>query len=256
MVTEKQVSVRQACRIMSLPRSVMAYQNKPRDDSSLIEALHELVDKHPTIGFWKCYYRLRRKGINCNHKRLYRVYTMLRLNVRRRAKRRIPERIKQPLVIPETINQVWSMDFMCDSLVDGRRFRLLNIIDDYNRESLSIEVDTSLPSLRVIRVLHRLLESRGKPQTIRVDNGPEFISDKLQLWCDENKIHLQFIQPGKPVQNAFVERNNGSLRKELLDAYLFFSLGEVRQMAEEWRHDYNCSRPHQSLGFVPPIEYK
>jgi putative transposase len=181
---------------------------------------------------------------------------MLHLNVRRRVKRRIPERIKQPLVVPETIIQVWSMDFMCDSLVDGRRFRLLNIIDDYNRESLAIEVDTSLPSLRVIRVLQRLLETRGKPETIRVDNGPEFISDKLQLWCDEQQIHLQFIQPGKPVQNAFVERNNGSMRKELLDAYLFFSLGEVREMAEEWRQDYNCSRPHQSLGFVPPTEYK
>jgi len=256
MVTEKKVSVRQACRIVSLPRSVMTYQKKPRDDSSLIEALYELVDKHPTIGFWKCYYRLRRKGMACNHKRVYRVYTMLRLNVRRKVKRRIPQRIKQPLVVPEAVNQVWSMDFMCDSLVDGRRFRLLNIIDDYNRESLSIEVDTSLPSLRVIRVLHRLSASRGKPQTIRVDNGPEFISDKLQLWCDEQQISLQFIQPGKPVQNAFIERNNGSLRKELLDAYLFFSLAEVRQMAEEWRHDYNCSRPHQSLGFVPPVEYK
>lgn len=256
MVTEKQVSVRQACRIVSLPRSVILYRKKQKDDSSLIEALHELVAKHPTIGFWKCYYRLRRKGMECNHKRLYRVYTMLHLNVRRRVKRRIPQRIRQPLVIPETINQSWSMDFMCDSLVDGRRFRLLNIIDDYNRESLSIEVDTSLPSLRVIRVLQHLLETKGKPQTIRVDNGPEFISDKLQLWCDEQQIHLQFIQPGKPVQNAFIERNNGSLRKELLDAYLFFSLSEVREMAEAWRQDYNCSRPHQSLGFVPPLEYK
>lgn len=255
MVTEKEMSVRQACKIVSLQRSLMTYQKKPKDDSSLIEALHELTTRHPAIGFWKCYYRLRRKGINCNHKRLYRVYTMLRLNVRRRSKRRIPERIKQPLMVPESINQVWSMDFMCDSLVDGRRFRLLNIIDDYNRESLWIEVDTSLPSLRVIRVLQQLLESREKPRTIRVDNGPEFISDKLQLWCNDKQIKLQFIQPGKPVQNAFIERNNGSLRKELLDAYLFFSLGEVREMAEEWRQDYNCSRPHQSLGFVPPAEY-
>jgi len=160
-----------------------------------------------------------------------------------------------PLLVPEKINQSWSMDFMCDSLVDGRRFRLLNIIDDYNRESLAIEIDTSLPSLRVIRTLQRLIELKTKPQMIRVDNGPEFISDRLQQWCDEHKISLQFIQPGKPMQNAFIERNNGSLRKELLDAYLFYSLTEVRTMAEEWRQDYNCSRPHQSLGFVPPIEY-
>jgi len=255
MVNDKGMSVRQACRIISLPRSTACYQRRQRDDSSLIEALHELIDKHPTIGFWKCYFRLRRTGYRCNHKRLYRVYKLLRLNVRRKARRRVPERIKMPLLVPEKINQSWSMDFMCDSLVDGRRFRLLNIIDDYNRESLAIEIDTSLPSLRVIRTLQRLIELKTKPQMIRVDNGPEFISDRLQQWCDEHKISLQFIQPGKPMQNAFIERNNGSLRKELLDAYLFYSLTEVRTMAEEWRQDYNCSRPHQSLGFVPPIEY-
>jgi putative transposase len=255
MLVQEKLSVRRACSLVSLSRSVMGYQKKPKDDSSLIEALHQLVDKHPTVGFWKCYYRLRRKGLTCNHKRLYRVYTLLRLNVRRKAKRRVPQRIKEPLVVPETINQSWSMDFMCDSLVDGRRFRLLNIIDDYNRESLAIEIDTSLPALRVIRTLQRLIEMRNKPQTIRVDNGPEFISDKLQQWCDDQKIRLQFIQPGKPMQNGFVERNNGSLRKELLDAYLFYSLPEVRDMAEEWKQDYNYERPHESLGFVPPVEF-
>jgi len=255
MLVQEKISVRRACSLVSLPRSVMGYQKKPKDDSSLIDALHQLVDKHPTIGFWKCYYRLRRNGYNCNHKRLYRVYTLLRLNVRRKAKRRVPKRIKEPLQLPQAINQIWSMDFMCDSLVDGRRFRLLNIIDDYNRESLAIEIDTSLPSLRVIRVLQRLIELRARPKMIRVDNGPEFISDKLQQWCDDQQIHLQFIQPGKPVQNAFVERNNGSLRKELLDAYLFFSLSEVRQMTQEWQQDYNYQRPHESLGNVPPIEF-
>jgi putative transposase len=255
MLVQEKLSVRRACQLVSLKRSVMSYHRVPKDDSSLIDALHQLVDKHPAIGFWKCYYRLRRKGYGCNHKRLYRVYTLLKLNMRRRVKRRVPQRIKEALQLPETTNQSWSMDFMCDSLVDGRRFRLLNIIDDYNRESLAIEIDTSLPALRVIRTLQRLIEMRTKPQTIRVDNGPEFISDKLQQWCDDQQIRLQFIQPGKPVQNAFVERNNGSLRKELLDAYLFFSLPEVRQMAEEWQHDYNYQRPHQSLGFVPPVEF-
>lgn len=233
----------------------MNYRKVPRDDSSLIEALHHLVEKHPTIGFWKCYYRLRRKGYGCNHKRLYRVYTLLRLNVRRKARRRVPQRIKQPLLIPGSVNEGWSMDFMCDSLVDGRRFRLLNIIDDYNRESLAIEIDTSLPALRVIRTLNQLIETRSKPKTIRVDNGPEFISDRLQQWCDDHGITLQYIQPGKPMQNGYVERNNGSLRKELLDAYLFYSLQEVREMAWEWQRDYNWERPHESLGFVPPAEY-
>lgn len=253
MLVQEKLSVRRACKLVSLPRSILLYQKKPKDDSSLIEALHELVAKHPTIGFWKCYYRLRRKGYTCNHKRLYRVYTLLRLNVRRRAKRRLPQRIKEPLTVPAAVNQGWSMDFMCDSLVDGRRFRLLNIIDDYNRESLAIEIDTSLPALRVIRTLQKLIETRTKPTTIRVDNGPEFISDRLKQWCEEQNIRLQFIQPGKPVQNAFVERNNGSLRKELLDAYLFYSLPEVRQMAQEWQQDYNNERPHEALGNVPPV---
>jgi putative transposase len=238
-----------------MPRSVFRYTKVPKDDKVLVDALEALVKKHPSIGFRKCYYRLRRKGYGCNHKRLYRVYKLSKLNIRRKIKRRLPERVKQPLFVPEAISQGWSMDFMSDSLVDGRRFRLLNIIDDYNRESLWIEIDTSLPSLRVIRVLERLVEMRGKPLRIRVDNGPEFISDKLQLWCEERNIQLQFIQPGKPVQNAFIERNNGSLRRELLDVYHFFTLQEVRLMAEEWQQDYNCSRPHQALGFVPPLEY-
>ena len=233
----------------------MTYHKVRKDDSSLIDALNQLVEKHPSIGFWKCYYRLRRKGFTCNHKRLYRVYTLLKLNIRRRPKRRIPQRVKEPLVIPEGINKSWSMDFMTDSLVDGRRFRLLNIMDDFNRESLAIEVDTSLPALRVIRVLERLIEFREKPESIRVDNGPEFISDRLKLWCEERNIRLQFIQPGKPVQNAFIERKNGSLRKELLDAFMFFSLEEVRKLVEEWRMDYNLERPHEALGFVPPAEY-
>ena len=252
---KEKLSVRQACRLVKMPRSVFRYTKKPKDDEALMQALEELVAKHPTIGFWKCYYRLRRKGYGCNHKRLYRVYTLLKLNIRRKIKRRLPQRVRQPLAVPDAINQSWSMDFMSDCLVDGRRFRVFNIIDDYNRESLWIEVDTSLPSRRVIRVLERLLEMRGKPQRIRVDNGPEFISDLLKLWCEERDIELLFIQPGKPVQNAFIERNNGSLRRELLDAYHFFTLQEVRLMAEEWRQDYNSSRPHQALGFVPPLEY-
>ena len=254
-MVEEKISVRQACKIVHLSRSLIVYHKKVKNDSSLIEALQGLVAKHPSIGFWKCYYRMRRQGFTCNHKRLYRVYTMMHLNIGRRVKRRLPDRIKEPLSVPEKLNESWSMDFLSDNLVDGRRFRILNVIDDYNRESLAIEIDTSLPSVRVIRVLQRLIEMREKPSRIRVDNGPEFISERLASFCEHHGIKLKFIQPGKPVQNAFVERNNGSLRKELLDAYLFFSLAEVREMAEEWQNDYNSSRPHQSLGFVPPLEY-
>ena len=169
----------------------------------------------------------------------------------------MPQRVKQPLTIPTASNQVWSIDFMSDSLTDGRRFRLLNILDDYNRESLAIEVDTSLPSLRVIRVVERLIKERGKPANIRCDNGPEFISHKLEDWCshESRRISLQFIQPGRPMQNAYIERKNGSIRRELLNAYLFNSLAEVRALSEEWRIDYNTERPHKSLGYLSPLTY-
>jgi putative transposase len=199
------------------------------------------------------YYRIRQQGYVWNHKRIYRVYTDMKLNIRRRAKKRIPARVKQALFQPATINQVWSVDYMHDTLWDGRSFRLLNIIDDYNRQILAIEADTSLPVLRLIRVLERLKESRGLPQMIRADNGPEFVSQKLDYWCKENKISLMFIQPGKPMQNAFVERFNGSIRRELLNAYVFKTLSQVRQKADEFMHDYNANRPHQALGYKTPL---
>jgi putative transposase len=142
MLVQDKLSFRRACTIVKLPRSSVMYKRRFKDDNVLIEALQELVNKHPAIGFWKCYYRLRRKGIMCNHKRLYRVYKLLRLNVRRRMKRRLPQRVREPLLVPNALNQGWSMDFLSDSLVDGRKFRLLNIIEDYNRESLAIEADT------------------------------------------------------------------------------------------------------------------
>lgn len=179
----------------------------------------------------------------------------MKLNIRRRSKKRLPQRVKQALMVPSAPNQVWSIDFMSDSLTDGRKFRLLNVIDDFNRESLAVEVDTSLPSLRVIRVLERLLIMRGKPANIRCDNGPEFISHKLEQWCTDRKITLQFIQPGKPMQNAYIERKNGSMRRELLNAYMFNSLSEVRSLSEEWRADYNEERPHKSLKYQSPVKY-
>lgn len=189
----------------------------------------------------------------CNHKKLYRIYTALQLNIRRRAKKRLPARVKQQLFHPDSINQVWSIDYMHDSLWDGRNYRLLNIMDDYNRQILVIDADTSLPAPRLIRALERLKETRGLPLMIRVDNGPEFISTKLDLWCKENNVTLCFIQPGKPTQNAFIERCNGSIRKELLNAYIFKTLTEVRLKAEEWMEDYNYHRPHEGLNNRTPI---
>jgi len=143
---------------------------------------------------------------------------------------------------------------MSDSLWDGKKYRLLNIIDDFNREVLAIEIDTSLPALRLIRVLDYLKKTRGLPKMIRVDNGPEFISDKLDKWAKLNNVQIAFIQPGKPTQNAFVERFNGNLRRELLNAYIFRTIGEVRQQVEEWKHDYNYNRPHEAIGNKTPME--
>jgi putative transposase len=255
LVEVHSLSVRQACRIVKIPRSTVRYQLKPKSDQHVIDLLIELVDKYPGIGFWKCFRRIRKAGHRINHKRVYRVYTRLKLNIRRRARKRLPARIKQSFFQPLEKNKVWSIDFMSDSLWDGRRFRLLNIIDDYNREVLAIEVDTSLPALRVIRVLERLKERIGLPERIRVDNGPEFISDTLDQYCRDNNILLMFIQPGKPTQNSLIERCNGSIRRELLNAYIFKSLSEVREKSEEWRMDYNNFRPHDALNDKTPVEY-
>lgn len=254
MITERGLSSRQACKLLGMPRSTFNYKAVVKDDSKVMDTLKELVDKHPAIGFWQSFYRIRRMGYTWNHKRVYRVYTELNLNIRRRYRKRLPARVKQALFKPTSINHVWSIDFMSDSLWDGRRFRLLNVIDDYNREVLAIEADTCLPTIRLIRVLQYLFEFRGLPQMIRVDNGPEFISHQLDTWCKEHKIDLLFIQPGKPMQNGFIERCNGNIRRELLNAYVFKTLAEVREKTEEWMHDYNNNRPHAGLNYKTPIE--
>ena len=241
--------------MVRLPRSSFKYKFKQKDDQSIQEALTDMVTRHPSIGFRQSFEQFRDAGKGWNHKRVKRVYREMKLNIRRRAKRRLPERVKQPLVVPEGINHTWSIDFISDSLVDGRKFRVLNVMDDFNRESLALEADTSLPALRVIRVLEKISEQRGKPLNLRTDNGPEFISYKLREWCSSKQIKIQYIQPGRPMQNAYVERKNGSLRRELLNAYLFDSLQEVRIMCEEWRTYYNTQRPHKALKYLTPMKY-
>lgn len=254
MVEEHGVSQRQACNTLGVPRSTFHYHPRPKADTPIIMELESLVGKHPAIGFWQSYHRIRKRGFIWNHKRVYRVYTGLKLNIRRRFKKRLPTRVKQTLFQPEAINQVWSIDFMSDSLWDGRKFRLLNVIDDYNRELLAMEVDLSLPALRVVRVLEYLKEFRGLPKMIRSDNGPEFISHALDEWCRKHQITLTYIQPGKPMQNAYVERCNGNVRRELLNANVFYSLDEVREKVGAWMEDYNNHRPHKALNFKTPIE--
>lgn len=238
---------------MKLARSIYSYQSH-RNDHAVIDKLQELSEKRPTDGFWKMYFRIRRQGLVWNHKRIHRVYKLLNLNIKRKGKRRLPARILQPLEAVNEVNASWSMDFMSDALQSGRKIRTFNLIDDFNREALAIEIDTSLPAERITRVLQQVVEWRGLPKRIRVDNGPEFISAKLGLWCEERGIHLQFIQPGKPTQNAYIERFNGSFRKDVLDAYLFENIKQVRMLADEWMEDYNFERPHDALGGRSPMD--
>lgn len=239
---------------MSLPRSQFYYRSL-KDDGEVIDALQDLAFKHPTYGFRKLFAYIRRSGKAWNHKKVYRVYKLLKLNKKRKGKRRLPARIKHPLQQQTAVNRVWSMDFMSDSMVGGRKFRTLNVMDDCSREALAIEVDTSLSAKRVIRTLDRVIEQRGKPATIRTDNGPEFTSKDLELWANEKQINIQFIQPGKPMQNGFIERFNRLYREAVLDAYLFFDLYQVKQLTQEWMIEYNERRPHEALNNLTPMEW-
>lgn len=221
-----------------------------------MNALNALVEKHPRWGFWMCYDRLRLTGHGWNHKRVYRVYTAMKLNLPRRRKRRLPVRDPQPMAVAARANAEWSMDFMADALYHGRRFRTLNVLDAGVREALAIVVDTSIPGGRVVRTLDRLVAWRGRPEAIRVDNGPEYLSQVFRDWCRDNGVALNYIQPGKPNQNAHIERFNRTYRHEVLDAYVFESLDQVREITREWIREYNEERPHDSLGRIPPAMFR
>jgi len=257
LVTEHHLSVVRACRVVRLARA--AWYQPPRDrllrDTAVIEALTALVERHGRWGFWKLFDRLRNTGHGWNHKRVHRVYCALRLNRIRRTRRRVPRRLRVPLLAPPLLNQTWALDFMSDTLYDGRVFRTLNVLDQGNREALAIEIGFSLPSRRVLALLEELVALHGAPRALRMDNGPEFLASTVAAWAEARGIALDFIQPGKPAQNAFIERFNQTYRTEVLDANLFSSLSEVRAITADWLLRYNTERPHDSLGRVPPLTF-
>jgi putative transposase len=245
MVTQGGLPVQRACRAVGLGRATF-YRPRvewARRDAPVIAALTTLVAAKSRWGFWKCCDRLRLDGYPWNHKRLWRVYCQLRLNLPRRTKKRLPVRLRQPLVVVPHPNAVWAVDFMSDTLYGGRRFRTLNVLDEGVREGLAIEVE-------------QVVAWRGQPQAIRLDNGPELIADRFMSWCAEHAIELRYIQPGKPDQNAFIERFNRTYRTEVLNAYVFESLDQVREISAEWLQSYNEERPHDALAGLPPATYR
>lgn len=256
-LVEAQLPVTRACEITGLSRA--AYYKRPESaaerDAAVIDALNAIVENHQRWGFWKCFSRLRLDGHKWNHKKVHRVYCDMRLNLPRRTKKRVPDREPQPLDLANKVNDCWALDFMHDSLYCSRTFRTLNVLDEANRECLAIDIGTSIPSARLIRTLERLIDYYGKPQAIRLDNGPEMTSQRFVDWARAQDIRLRYIQPGKPNQNAFIERFNRTYRNEVLDAYLFDSIDQVQAITDQWVYEYNENRPHESLGNIPPTQF-
>lgn len=253
-VNEKKISIRQACALFSVSERCFRYEPKLVDDNARIaELLLGLTQAHLNWGFGLCFLFLRNvKGYGWNHKRVYRIYRELELNLRIKPRKRRKRDKPEQLAVPETVNQVWSMDFMHDQLQDGRCIRLLNVLDDFTREGLGIEIDFSLPSERVIRALENIIEWRGCPREIRCDNGPEYVSGIFQSWAEKRGIRIRYIQPGKPQQNGYAERYNRTVRYDWLNQYLFESLEEIQEFATAWLWTYNNERPHMGIGGITP----
>lgn len=248
------MSERQACKLVELSRSVKRYGKGPDQNNELRQALRAMAQSHPRVGYRQLHDRLSRQGWVVNHKRIERLYAQagLALRRKRRSRKIVCERV--PLAVPVCPNEGWAMDFVHDSLFNGRAIRCLTIIDIKSRFAPAIEVAFSLPGERVVSTLNRLKEQRGLPGVITVDNGPEFRSQALQKWAGDNHVRLDYIEPGKPTQNAFIESFNATFRQECLDAHWFTNIADAREKIEYWRNDYNTQRPHRSIGRQTPAE--
>lgn len=255
-VEKYDVSIRLACKTFVVSECCYRYRPKFREENEVIaDWLLRLTSSYRNWGFGLCYLFLRNvKGFRWNHKRIYRIYRELELNLRIKPKKRLVREVPKKLVVPEYMNHTWSMDFMHDQLEDGRCYRALNIIDDFNREGLAIEVDFSLPAQRVVRTLNRIIEWRGKPEAIRCDNGPEYVSARLIEWAEKEEIELLYIQPGKPYQNAYIERYNRTVRYDWMNQHLFAGINQVREYSTQWLWHYNNERPNMALGGITPVQ--
>ena len=250
-----QVSCRRVCGLLGLHRSTYHYRPQDRPDAPLAAALRTQAKRRRRWGYRRLLLLLRREGWTGNHKRVYRVYRQEHLQIpHRRKRRRSKERGRQPMPAA-ALNQRWSMDFMSDQLADGRRIRVLNVLDDFSRRCLASEVDTSLPGLRVCRVLDVLVKSHGLPISLLLDNGPEFSGKALDEWAYRHSVRLDFIAPGKPTQNPYVESFNGKIRDECLNEHWFSNMADARRTLELWRQDYNTVRPHSGLNNLTPEQF-
>ena len=249
-------SLRRACRIIGLSTATWRYQRRASATNvTVLTRLHAHAAVRARFGYRRLHILLEREGLVVNHKRVHRIYREAGLQVRRRRRKRLTQADRAPLAVPSRRRERWSMDFTVDTLADGRGFRTLNIVDDFTRECMAIEVDRSLPGLRVARVLDRLHATTGLPQAIVVDNGPEFAGRTLDAWAYAHGVTLRFIRPGKPIENAYVESFNGKFRDECLNEHWFISLADAKAVIEAWRVDYNGVRPHSSLNGATPDQF-
>lgn len=249
------LSLRRSCQLVNLWLSSYRYKPRLANDEALRTRMRELAEQRRRFGCPRLHVMLKREGLVVNRKRTERIYREEKLSLRLKKRKRRPAAARITLPLPERPNQRWSMDFVHDSLWSGRKFRALTIVDDYTRESPAIEVDTSIGGRRICRVLDRLAETRGLPEVIVMDNGPEFIGKALDQWAYEKGVKLHFIQPGKPTQNAYIESFNGKFRDECLNDNWFTTLQQAKEIIEAWRKDYNEERPHSSLGGISPSEF-
>jgi putative transposase len=255
LIDSHQVSQRRACDVLQVDRSSVRYQPKRGNDAELRDAIKRVARERRRFGYRRINVMLQREGIHMNHKKLRRIYVEEKLQVRRRGGRKRALGTRRPMEMPDGPNQRWSLDFVSDAFTDGRRFRILTVVDDFTKENVALVPDTSISGVRVTRELGQAISERGIPKTIVSDNGTEFTSMAILKWVQDNGIDWHYIQPGKPTQNAFIESFNGRLRDECLNETLFSSLTDAREELEKWRDDYNYHRPHSSIENLTPSEF-